>query len=253
MTNRTIARLFENSATAHAAVRSLEAAGFAHDDITYMGSATEGEAGHGSTHGTTGHTETGAATGASLGTVVGGGAGLLAGIGALAIPGVGPLVAAGWLIATITGAGVGAAAGGMLGALTSAGVSEEHAETYSEGVRRGGHLVAVRTDDSRATEAERILEDHGPINMEERRQEWRSGGWEPAHEPMRNPEPVSRGIGTPHSTLPPAGAAGTAMPLGGTPLPGTPVGGVAGGHSSLGDPPATGANDPTRRRPGDVA
>ncbi|MGG5887363.1 hypothetical protein ACLF3G_09515 [Falsiroseomonas sp. HC035] len=242
MTHRTIARLFENSATAHAAVRSLEGAGFRHDDITYMGSATEGEAGHTGTHGTT-HTETGAATGASLGTVVGGGAGLLAGIGALAIPGVGPLVAAGWLIATLTGAGVGAAAGGLLGALTSAGVSEEHAETYSEGVRRGGHLVAVRTDDARAAEAERILESHGPINMDERQQEWRSGGWQPAHEPMRNPDPVNRGIGTTHTGVPGAGAAGAGMPISSPPLAGTPAATT----------PVAGANDPTRRRPGDVA
>jgi uncharacterized membrane protein len=237
MNNRTIARLFENSATAHAAVRSLEAAGFKHDDITYMGSATENEAGHGASTAGTAHTETGAATGASLGTVVGGGAGLLAGIGALAIPGVGPLVAAGWLIATLTGAGVGAAAGGLLGALTSAGVSDEHAETYSEGVRRGGHLVAVRTDDTRAAEAERILEGHGPINMEERQQEWRSGGWQPAQETIRNPEPTTRGIGTAHPTMPGAGAAGVGMPVG----------------TSLGDSPVSGANDPTRRRPGDVA
>jgi hypothetical protein len=246
MSNRTIARLFENSTTAHAAVRSLEAAGFRHDDVTYMGSAGEGTATgtHTTTH-TADHagTETGAATGASLGTVVGGGAGLLAGIGALAIPGIGPLVAAGWLIATITGAGVGAAAGGLLGALTSAGVSEEHAETYSEGVRRGGHLVAVRTDDARAAEAERILESHGPINMEERQQEWRSGGWEPAQDGMRNPEPTTRGIGTAHSTMPGAGAAGVGIPAAGT-LAGT---------DPLLDRPVSGANDPTRRRPGDVA
>lgn len=234
MATRTIARLFDSSTTAHAAVRSLEAAGFAHGDITYMGSADEGARDRigadslrggagtgmsGNTTGTTGEpaTETGAATGASLGTVVGGGAGLLAGIGALAIPGVGPLVAAGWLIATLTGAGVGAAAGGLIGALTSAGVEEEHASTYSEGLRRGGHLVAVRTEDGRAAEAERILEQHGPVDMDARQAEWRSGGWDPAKDPARNPGYVgTRPIGTAH------------------------------------DDPRL-ANDPSLRRPGDVA
>ncbi len=82
--------------------------------------------------------------GASLGTLLGGGAGLLAGLGALAIPGIGPVVAAGWLIATLTGAGVGAGAGGLLGSLMHAGVHEDHAHLYAEGVRRGATLVSVQ-------------------------------------------------------------------------------------------------------------
>lgn len=177
MASRTIARMFDTSATAHAAVRDLEAAGFAHDDVTYMGNqeaaaANDSIGGADSVSGSTG-----AGTGATLGTVVGGGAGLLAGLGAIAIPGIGPVVAAGWLIAALTGAGVGAAAGGLLGALTSSGLPEEHAATYSEGLRRGGHLVVVRTDDARAAEAERILEGHGPVDMQRRESEWREGGW----------------------------------------------------------------------------
>ncbi|MGX9964082.1 hypothetical protein ACVFYP_12180 [Roseomonas sp. F4] len=237
MTSRTIARLFDSSVTAHAAVASLEAAGFRHEDITYMGSAGEtavrddlaatpgraAAADVSSTHpaGTVDEapTGTGAATGASLGTVLGGGAGLLAGIGALAIPGVGPLVAAGWLVAALTGAGVGAATGGLLGGLVSAGVGEEHAATYSEGLRRGGHLVAVRTDEARAAEAERILEQHGPIDMDARQQEWRDGGWAPdaatSHDPARNPVGHTAPIRAPGE-----------LPL---------------------------ANDPSLRRPGDVA
>jgi hypothetical protein len=231
MTTRTIARLFDTSATAHAAVASLEAAGFKHDDITYMGSAGEtvrddlpgtpgrAAAAEVSTTHPAGTTETsggtGAATGASLGTLLGGGAGLLAGIGALAIPGVGPLVAAGWLVAAVTGAGVGAASGGLIGGLVSAGVGEEHATTYSEGLRRGGHLVAVRTDETRAAEVERILEQHGPIDMDARQQEWRSGGWDPAVDPARNPVGHTAPIRAPGE-----------LPL---------------------------ANDPALRRPGDVA
>lgn len=103
-------------------------------------------------------TASGIGTGASLGTVLGGGAGLLAGIGSLAIPGVGPIVAAGWLIATLTGAGVGAAAGGLLGSLTGAGVDEADAKGYADHVGRGGTLVTVRASDEMAPQVDYILE-----------------------------------------------------------------------------------------------
>ena len=75
---------------------------------------------------------------------MGGTAGLPAGLGLLAIPGLGPVVAAGWLAATAVGAAAGAATGGIVGALTEAGVSEEEAHSYAEGVRRGGTLVSAR-------------------------------------------------------------------------------------------------------------
>src|SRR5205085_5078419 len=99
----------------------------------------------------------GAGTGAGIGAGIGGAAGLLAGLGLLAIPGVGPVVAAGWLVATAagaaTGAVVGGAAGGLVGSLTGAGVPENDAHFYAEGVRRGGTLVTARVDDARASAA----------------------------------------------------------------------------------------------------
>jgi hypothetical protein len=123
--------------------------------------------------------DTGAAagTGATIGTVLGGGAGLLAGIGALAIPGVGPVVAAGWLIATLTGAGVGAAAGGLVGGLTGAGVSAEEAGVYNEGVRRGGTLVTVRTDEANVSRIESIMAERKSAGWRARDTEWRAAGW----------------------------------------------------------------------------
>ena len=144
------------------AVHALEAAGVPHSEITLVSgdkdrlvsTAVAGDNAE----------ETAAGTGASLGTVLGGGAGLLAGIGALAIPGIGPIVAAGWLIATLTGAGVGAAAGGLLGSLTGAGHDEAEAKTYVEHVGRGGTLVSVRASDTMATEVEYILE-HGAARV----------------------------------------------------------------------------------------
>lgn len=121
---------------------------------------------------------TGTGTGASLGTILGGGAGLLAGIGALAIPGVGPVVAAGWLIATLTGAGVGAAAGGVVGSLTHAGVEENDAHVYAEGVRRGGTMVTVRADEARAEEVRTIMMRNGHVDVAARGEEYRSAGWD---------------------------------------------------------------------------
>jgi hypothetical protein len=238
MANRSIARLYDSSSSAQAAVQELEASGFSHDDVTYMGNKGASAA-NDSTDDRSGEhgAGSGAGTGATLGTVLGGGAGLLAGLGALAIPGVGPLVAAGWLVAALTGAGVGAAAGGLLGALTGAGLGEEHAETYAEGVRRGGHLVVVRADDTRAAEAERILARHNPVDMESRTSDWRSQGWTGGN---------AAGMETSRTGAGSAGAATT----------GTAGMGMT-GTTGVGAPGLTEdvprANDPTYRRPGDVA
>lgn len=100
----------------------------------------------------------GAATGAVAGGVLGGLAGLLVGIGALAIPGIGPVVAGGALASAfgvgggtaVAGAGIGAGVGGLVGALTGLGMSKEEAEYYDEGVRGGRTLVTVEDEDDRA-------------------------------------------------------------------------------------------------------
>ena len=156
---RMIAHSYDTYDHAERVVHALEAAGVPHDDISLV-SGDQNRSGAAS--GTAGDsaTATGTGTGATIGTVLGGGAGLLAGLGSLAIPGVGPIVAAGWLIATLTGAGVGAAAGGLLGSLTGAGVDETEAQGYAEHVGRGGTLVTVRASEEDAAQVEYILE-HG--------------------------------------------------------------------------------------------
>ena len=155
---RTIAHVYDSYAEASRVVSQLEAAGVSSDNISLI-SGEKGAGGTGTT--TDGDVEqgaaTGAGTGATLGTVLGGGAGLLAGLGSLAIPGVGPIVAAGWLVATLTGAGLGAAAGGLAGSLIGAGVSEADAQSYSEGVSRGGTLVTVRADEGMASRIQQIM------------------------------------------------------------------------------------------------
>lgn len=186
MAQRTVTRAYDSYADARSVVTALEEAGIPHSDISLVGRDT----GSGTTNATDNaaatddkaeDAEKGAGTGASLGTILGGGAGLLAGIGSLAIPGVGPVVAAGWLIATLTGAGVGAAvgggAGGLVGMLTGAGVPHEDAHVYAETVRRGGNLVTVRVDETQASTVEAILDRHTAIDTTTRRDEYQSGGW----------------------------------------------------------------------------
>jgi hypothetical protein len=128
------------------------------------------------------------ARGAGIGAVVGGTAGLLAGLGLLAIPGLGPIVAAGWLASTAAGAAAGGATGGLVGALVDTGVPKEHAHVYSEAVRRGGTLVSVKTDDTRAEQVQSILDRHQPIDPVRRVTEYKKTGWkefDPQAEPYR--------------------------------------------------------------------
>lgn len=184
MATQTITALYDSYDDASAAVTKLEAAGVPHGDISLVGNNAgdrhSGLVGQRADRTDTADTaSTGAGTGATLGTVLGGAAGLLTGLGIMAIPGVGPVVAAGWLVATVTGAGIGAAAGGLIGGLTGAGMSETDAHTYSEGVRRGGTLVTVRADDARAPTVMDILEEHGSVDVHERAQGWRQEGWNP--------------------------------------------------------------------------
>ena len=184
----TITHLYDSYPEAERVVGELEAAGVPHDDISIVGrnAATSSTTGH-----VTDTAHTGAGAGASLGTVIGGGAGLLAGIGALAIPGIGPVVAAGWLIATVTGAGAGAAAGGLLGSLTGAGVPEQDAHVYAEGVRRGGTLVSVRTIPANVEQVRSILAG-GAVDVAHRRTAYEQEGWT-AHDPAAADYPTAVG------------------------------------------------------------
>jgi len=195
MAQRTIARMYDNYEDATAVVRDLEGSGVPHDNISLVANADAH--GRSSTASTTGdHSSdapaTGGGTGAVLGTLVGGGAGLLAGIGALAIPGVGPVVAAGWLVATLTGAGIGAVSGGLVGSLAGAGVNREEAQVYAEGVKRGGSLVTVRVDEAEAGRIEPIMAQRQAVDWQQRRasygSDWRA-------DDQTSTAPSSAGVG----------------------------------------------------------
>jgi hypothetical protein len=104
----------------------------------------------------------GIATGAGTGAAVGGVLGWLVGIGALAIPGIGPLVAAGPIVAALAGAGAAGATGALVGGLVGAGIPEVEAKRYAGRIREGGYLISVHCDDSSwAKRAEEILEATG--------------------------------------------------------------------------------------------
>jgi hypothetical protein len=179
-----ITRLFDTYEQAAKAVADLEASGIPHSDISIVANNTEGRIGDTGSTVTSRAADvdhdagTGAGTGATLGTVLGGGAGLLAGLGMLAIPGIGPVVAAGWLVATALGAGAGAAAGGLLGSLVGAGVDEADAHVYAEGVRRGGTLVTARVNESQRANVEAVLSRYSGVDATTRGTEYRKSGWE---------------------------------------------------------------------------
>jgi hypothetical protein len=108
------------------------------------------------------HAPEGTAAGAGTGAIVGGALGWLVGIGALAIPGLGVVIAAGPLMAALAGVGVGGAVGGLAGGLIGMGISKHEAERYEVRVKAGGMLLSVHTDSSEWTErARKIMERTG--------------------------------------------------------------------------------------------
>ena len=180
--SKTITRLFDNYSDASAAVRELESIGVPHDDLSIM--ASNADQAHGDYSDSIGdgvkdHGDV--QRGASTGALLGGTGGLLAGLGLLAIPGLGPVVAAGWLAATAVGAGIGAAGGaatgGLVEGLKNSGATEEEAHVYSEGVRRGGSLVSARVPDSLVSQAETVLQRNQGVDAQTRGQAYRQSGW----------------------------------------------------------------------------
>jgi hypothetical protein len=182
MASRTITGLFDAYDDARVAVNEMEASGIAHRDISIVANNADNR------HALAGEgdrpvmAKEGAQAGAIYGTVVAGGTvGLMAGLGMLAVPGVGPVMAAGWLLATLAGAGAGAAVGGatggIIGSLTEAGVSKENAHVFAEGVRRGGTLVTARVSEDRATAVEAVMVRNHTVDMDARSSKYRTAGW----------------------------------------------------------------------------
>jgi hypothetical protein len=141
-------------------VDQLKAAGFSNQDISVL--MSEKSSSRDFAHEKETKAPEGAVTGAVTGGTIGGVLGWLAGIGALAIPGVGPLIAAGPIMAALSGAAVGAATGGIAGALIGMGIPEYEAKRYESSVKEGKVLVSVHSDNADQTRrAKEIFEQAG--------------------------------------------------------------------------------------------
>jgi hypothetical protein len=149
MTKRTALCLVDTDEQARTTVGQLKAAGFSQDDISVLfpdkGSTKE------FAHQKETKLPEGATVGAGTGGVLGGTVGLLAGLGALAIPGLGPFIAAGPLMAALSGGAIGAGLGGLTGALVGLGIPEYEAKRYEGQVKEGGILISVHSENSEET------------------------------------------------------------------------------------------------------
>jgi len=158
--NTAVFGIYRDRISVESAVDALREAGFRNTDISVLFPENEGTKDFAVEKQT--KAPEGTATGATSGAVIGGGLGWLAGIGALAIPGLGPLIAAGPIVAALAGAGAGGVVGGLTGALIGMGIPEFEAKRYEGRVREGGILLSVHSDNSDWTKkAKQILEATG--------------------------------------------------------------------------------------------
>jgi hypothetical protein len=173
----TLSRLYDDGAHAHAVADELKAIGLPAADIGIIAPShskrsenviegRDGDDDHGQTINRS----------AGIGAALGGAAGLLAGLGVFVLPGIGSVIAAGWLASALAGAVAGGAAGGVEGALIEAGIGEDDAANFAEGVRRGGTLVTTRVMSCDREFFEDIL-----IGRDSRRMQ---GPFDPANKPV---------------------------------------------------------------------
>src|SRR5499426_1682880 len=158
--NTAVFGIYNSRHSVENAVDSLKTEGFRNTDISVL--LPENEGSKDFAHSKQTKAPEGAAAGAGTGAVIGGTLGWLTGIGALAIPGLGPFIAAGPIMAALAGAGVGGAVGGVAGALVGMGIPEYEAKRYEGRVKSGGILLSVHCDNSEWTKkAKQILEETG--------------------------------------------------------------------------------------------
>jgi hypothetical protein len=146
MADQAVLCIAKSETQAEQIVAELQSEGFPESDISVLFPDKQGSRDFAHEKGT--KMPEGAATGAATGGAIGGTLGLLAGIGALAIPGLGPFIAAGPIMAALSGAAAGATAGGLTGALVGLGIPEYEAKQYETKVKGGNILISVHTDDS---------------------------------------------------------------------------------------------------------
>ena len=184
--NTAVFGIYPDQLSVEDAVDTLKQAGFRNTDISVLFPDNQGSKDFAIEANT--KAPEGAATGAVSGGVVGGALGWLAGIGALAIPGFGPFIAAGPIMGMLGGIGVGGAVGGLTGALMGLGLPEYEAKRYEGRIQKGGILLSVHADDSEwVGRAKRILEQTGAQDVGS------AGEAEGDYANTDRPVPVTRG------------------------------------------------------------
>ena len=181
----TICRLYDSFSDANRVVLMLEAAGLPASETSVISNNSDTWYSAPKNAGVvpvrkdgTGSEADSKGEGAIIGAAIGATAAIAASlITMLAIPGVGAVVGAGWLAALLGSMAIGGVAGGLLGALTNAGISEEDAQVFVEGVRRGGTLVAARVPQAEAPRIETMM-NQSAVNLGERRELYRKSGWQ---------------------------------------------------------------------------
>ena len=176
--NRTVIGVFDSKDEAKEAVDDLLKSGFPQSEVSLLSRTGEKAAADEI------YWEEG--LGVGRGAAMGGAAGLLTGLIALAIPGIGPIIAAGPFAAALGGAGVGAVTGGVIGAFSDIGMAEEDASIYAEAVRRGATVVAARTQEETTEKAADILDRHHAVDVAGRSRKWREAGWR-GYDPKKGP------------------------------------------------------------------
>lgn len=182
--------IYATPASAERAVDHLLAIGFANSAISVL--LPDDESTRAFAHEKSTKAPEGTTTGAATGGVLGGTFGLLAGIGALAIPGVGPFIAAGPIMATLAGIGVGGAVGGMVGALVGMGIPEYEAKRYEGAVKEGGTLLSVHCETSEQVDsAKNSLKETGARDVASTKE---AGSENEAMASERTGDPIQRDI-----------------------------------------------------------
>jgi hypothetical protein len=162
--NKAVIGLVSTESQAERIVTELERSRFSKDDISALFPDKKGSRDFAHEQNT--KAPEGAVTGASAGGAVGGTLGLLAGVGALAIPGLGPFIAAGPIMAALSGAAAGAAVGGIAGALVGMGIPEIEAKKYEGKIAGGNILLSVHVEDGdERARAKKILESGGAVDV----------------------------------------------------------------------------------------
>jgi hypothetical protein len=168
---RTIVAVFQEMTEAEQAVQELVDCGFSRESISIVAHGGKCGPAVGSVPTLTSGTSLGAAA------AVGGLGGFAVGMVALAIPGIGPILAAGPIAAELVAGGVGSVAGGVISWLKQMGVPDNDAGSLCEALRRGGIILTVESPDERVADAQQIIGEHRLIDMDESTLEWHRQGW----------------------------------------------------------------------------